>query len=220
MGDTPTQRENSRTLLETYLGKRTGQRVLGGEIRRGDGDEIDAAILFCDLRGSTALEESLERTGYLELLNAFFEGVTDIVNEYEGEVLKFMGDAVLASFPVQGQAEEARRQALEAANRIAENFDQPTRQNPDFPISCAIGLAYGPVTYGNVGSRERLDFTVIGRAANLSARLSDFAKENGMSVVMTKDFAEGHAACLPLGEIELHNIAGPQLCFALPPSVT
>ncbi len=92
------QRENAQSLLETYVGKRTGARVLGGKIRRGEGDEIDAAIMFCDLRGSTLLEEQLGRRDYIKLLNGFFETASTIVHDNGGEVLKFIGDAVWRCF--------------------------------------------------------------------------------------------------------------------------
>lgn len=101
------QKENARTLLETYLGQRTGARVLGGEIRRGDGDDIDAAIMFCDLRGSTSLEEKLGRAAYIQLLNQFFETTSTIVQNHGGEVLKFIGDAILAVFPADDGAQSA-----------------------------------------------------------------------------------------------------------------
>ena len=100
-----TLKHNAQSLLETYLGKRTGARVLGGEIRRGDGDEIDAAIMFCDLRGSTRLAETMERNDYLALLNGFFETASTHVEEAGGEVLKFIGDAVLAVFPADDTSE-------------------------------------------------------------------------------------------------------------------
>ena len=105
-------RENASALLETYLGKRTGARVLGGEIRRGDGDRIDAAILFCDLRNSSLLAESMDRDSYLVLLNDFFETTTQIVNAHDGEVLKFIGDAVLAIFPAGEDSKKSCTQAL------------------------------------------------------------------------------------------------------------
>ena len=210
------QRENSRVLLETYLGKGTGARVLGGEIRRGDGDQIDAAILFCDLRNSTSLEEKLGRSEYLNLLNRFFEQVTDVINANGGEVLKFIGDAVLAIFPAESDnalaCNRARRSAGEVVQRLAEeDIGDDVKQKMD----CAIGIAFGGVTYGNVGSRERLDFTVIGSAANIAARLADVGKVEGHRVVMTGDVATGGAHTELLGDFELRNVASAVECHVM-----
>lgn len=208
-------RANATALLETYLGKRTGARVLGGEIRRGDGDVIDAAILFCDLRGSTRLETDLGRTAYVDLLNHFFEVTTDLVNAEDGEVLKFIGDAVLAIFPETDGPAEACRRAVACARKVAAALERP-QNGAAQAVSCGIGIAFGEVTYGNVGSRERLDFTVIGAAANLAARLSDHGKRMGHSIVVTKDVTDGRAEDpIPLGALSLHNIAEPVEAFAL-----
>lgn len=197
-------RSNSQSLLETYLGKRTGARVLGGEIRRGDGDVIDAAILFCDLRNSTGLEQRLGRDDYLQLLNEFFEQTTGIVNENGGEVLKFIGDAVLAIFPAGDGKQAACEQAQVAAVTIAEKLAEERSEMLD----CAMGVAFGDVTYGNVGSQERLDFTVIGSAANIAARLADFGKANDHRIVVTNDIAMACSDAKGLGTIDLHNISG------------
>ena len=207
--------ENAQSLLETYLGKRTGKRVLGGEIRRGDGDEIDAAILFCDLRGSTRLETTLGRETYIELLNRFFEETTDIINARGGEVLKFIGDAVLAIFPADGDQARACEQAMTSANEIVDKVCQPTDNNKDSTTDCAIGIAYGAVTYGNVGSRERLDFTVIGQAANVAARLGDYGKTTKHKIVVTEEIASTATTPTSLGSINLHNVARPVEAFAI-----
>ncbi|WP_171179168.1 DUF427 domain-containing protein [Ruegeria sp. HKCCD8929] len=209
------QRENAQTLLETYVGKRSGARVLGGEIRRGDGDEIDAAIMFCDLRGSTMLEERLDRGAYIKLLNEFFETVSGIVHEHGGEVLKFIGDAVLAVFPAGDDAALAQCHALRSAVEIVERLAEMRKSETDVQCDCAIGLAYGRVTYGNVGSQERLDFTVIGQAANIAARLGDFGKVAGHRIVVSKDIEPVCTDAIPLGEIRLHNVSQPVSSYAV-----
>ncbi|WP_204112444.1 DUF427 domain-containing protein [Shimia biformata] len=214
--ETFTQRENAQSLLETYVGKRSGARVLGGEIRRGDGDEIDAAIMFCDLRGSTALSEAMPQADYLELLNRFFETTAKMVEQYQGEVLKFIGDAVLAVFPAEKNPETARRNAVDAAREIVRAFEIQTREEEADPISCAIGIAYGRVTYGNVGSRDRLDFTVIGAPANIAARLGDLGKREGQAIVVSSDFAGEGYEVRELGKVKLHNVAEPVLCHVVP----
>ena len=218
-------KSSATSLLETYLGKRTGARVLGGEIRRGDGDVIDAAILFCDLRGSTRLENELGREAYLRELNRFFETTTDVVNAHDGEVLKFIGDAVLAIFPAGNGRAAACKNAVESARHIvnklanpeldieqadaepaeAESDDQVSA--PLTELACAIGVACGEVTYGNVGSRERLDFTVIGGAANIAARLGEYGKNLGDSITVSAEVAGSCGiAAAPLGALDLRNV--------------
>lgn len=209
------QRENAQVLLETYVGKRSGARVLGGEIRRGDGDDIDAAIMFCDLRNSTQLEEQLGRSAYIDLLNTFFETVSGIVHGNDGEVLKFIGDAVLAVFPAGDDPHLARTQAQRTAAQIVERLAELRQAEPDHSCDCSIGLAYGRVTYGNVGSRERLDFTVIGQAANVAARLGDFSKSTGYRIAMSQDIMPACENAVPLGPVKLHNVSTPITCYAL-----
>lgn len=207
---------NATSLLETYLGKRTGARVLGGEIRRGDGDIIDAAILFCDLRHSTRLEAELGRDDYVAVLNRFFETATDIVNAHEGEVLKFIGDAVLAIFPAGSGHDHACWQAVESAKEIVQTLAIPDENLNDLTLSCAIGVAYGDVTYGNVGSKERLDFTVIGSAANIAARLGEHGKVHGKEIVASGDVADQERyAVEDLGSLTLHNVSEPVEAFAI-----
>jgi len=211
-----TQKENARTLLETYVGKRTGARVLGGEIRRGDGDDIDAAIMFCDLRRSTLLEETLGRAAYIRLLNQFFETASTIVQEHDGEVLKFIGDAVLAVFPAGSDAGRSCEQALLSARGIVERLEAIGGEEGGHRCECSIGIAFGQVTYGNVGSRERLDFTVIGRAANVAARLGDYGKTAGHKIVVSSDVAEPGPGIIDLGPVSLHNVSRPIDCLAIP----
>lgn len=209
------QRENAQSLLETYVGKRSGARVLGGEIHRGDGDDIDAAIMFCDLRGSTRLEEELGRVAYIKLLNQFFETTSTIIHDHGGEVLKFIGDAVLAVFPAGENPAEARDQALNSARAIVARLEEIAKEEDGHHCECAIGIAYGGVTYGNVGSRERLDFTVIGQAANIAARLGDYGKSRGHPIVVSHDILNNKSMASPLGAIRLHNVSRPVESFAI-----
>ena len=204
------QRENAQALLETYVGKRSGARVLGGEIRRGDGDEIDAAIMFCDLRGSTRLEQELPRDEYIALLNAFLEITSTIVDERGGEVLKFIGDAVLAVFPAGEDAAAACAAALDAARAVV---DQVAGDDVTAQTSVSIGIDFGRVTYGNIGSSTRLDFTVIGLAANVAARLCDAGKVQGQTIMVTDDVAAGQTGLTDLGPIELRGLSAPVRAF-------
>jgi class 3 adenylate cyclase/uncharacterized protein (DUF427 family) len=203
------QRENAQSLLETYVGKRAGARVLGGEIRRGDGDEIDAAIMFCDLRHSTRLEEELSKDAYLELLNYFFETTSSVVHECGGEVLKFIGDAVLAVFPAGDNAKAACAKALASARETIDALRSHSQ------CEGAVGIAFGRVTYGNVGSKERLDFTVIGHAANVAARLCDQGRHTGHSVVFTEEVLSDATVADDLGLLPLRNVRLPVQCYGI-----
>ena len=184
------------TLLGTYLGKNTGQRVLDGLIKRGDGETIHALIWFSDLRNSTPMSETLSSDAYLTTLNEFFDCMVGSIVENGGEVLKFIGDAVLAIFPIvepDSAGPEACGQALAAVRgargRIQELNQQ--RSDRDLPaIESGVGLHRGDVTYGNIGSTDRLDFTVIGAPANETARIQDLCKILGTPVLISARLAE------------------------------
>ncbi len=210
------QRDNAKSLLETYVGKRSGSRVLGGEIRRGDGDEIDAAIMFCDLRRSTRLQETLGRKAYIKLLNRFFESTSDIVHAHGGEVLKFIGDAVLAVFPAGDAADQARKQAILAARESTQALIDMRDETEVPDLDCAIGVAYGSVTYGNIGSRERLDFTVVGQAANIAARLGDYGKTIGAQIVVSRNSLCHTCTAHSLGNLVLHNVGKSVEAYVVP----
>lgn len=201
-------KSNSEALLDTYLGHRTGGRVLSGQVQRGDKEDIRAAILFCDLRDSTGWLERLPRDKYLALLNAFFERSVNAVDSHGGEVLKFIGDAVLAIFPSDGDDPEASRQAVAAAGDILDSLKDIQPEGSDRPIDSAIGIHFGNVTYGNVGSPDRLDFTATGKATNIAARLSDLGKDTGNRVVVSTPVTEGNGiAFQSLGAHKLHGVS-------------
>jgi class 3 adenylate cyclase len=217
--EVPLLRSNARTLLSTYLGKKTGTRVLGGKIKRGDGEEVDAAILMCDLRGSTRLSESLPAKDYLSVLNQYFEAVTESFESHHGEVLKFVGDAVFAIFPCEDGEELACRRALDAALEATRRVGEiPSGVDGEHLVS-AIGGAFGRVTYGNVGSSDRLDFTVIGNAANIAARLSDLCKTMSEPILFSADIANRNSGLmLSRGDHALRNVARPVETFV--PSIS
>jgi len=200
-------RSTARILLGTYLGRNTGGRVLDGLIRRGDGEVIPAVVWWADLRGSTALAERLPRERYLELLNHFFECTAGPAIEKDGEVLKFIGDAVLAIFPLRDDpraadhALEAAREALARIGRFNASLDPGEAQ-----LAVALALHLGEVNYGNIGIEGRLDFTVTGPAVNTVARLERLSKSLGKPVVASGAFAD-----LVSGEVEClgtHALAG------------
>lgn len=216
--ETMTLRQNASTLLTTYLGKRSGMRVLNGETQRGAGEEITAAILTCDLRDSTQFAASLPRLAYLDLLNDFFETVAEPILSRQGEVLKFIGDGVLAIFPVDGDPGAACTSARDAAMEIISRLSETT----DPPLRCAIGVHVGEVTFGNVGAPERLDFTVIGSVAAISARLSDQCKVMDQSVLLSGAVKEAlnedlDEDLVSLGQVELHNVPEPTEIYTINP---
>ncbi len=213
-----TLRHAARTLLDTYLGSHTGQRVLEGSIRRGDGEVIPAVLWWADLRGSTALAEGLPRRDYLDLLNGFFEATAGAVLDGGGEVLKFIGDAVMATFPTGGNGEAAERalaatgESLRRVGRLNERH--AARGLP--PVSVALALHHGDVNYGNVGVAGRLDFTVTGPAVNEVARLESLSKFLGRTVVASESFARlVPGRLVSLGSHALRGVAEPREVFAL-----
>ena len=197
------QRQNALNVLNTYLGRQTGDRVLQGLIKRGDGEPVHAVIWFCDLRDSTALADSMSQQDFLALLNQFLECMAGAVLDQGGEVLRFIGDAVLAIFPI-GHPDQTRaggcektRSACKAAvaavidarQRVAEVNAQRTAAGQT-PLGWGVGLHLGDVTYGNIGTPSRLEFTVIGAAANEAARIESLCKTLGYPVLISNAFAE------------------------------
>lgn len=217
------QRRISVGLLETYLGRNTGKRVLEGEIKHGDGELIHAVIWFCDLRNSTALSGSMDHASYLMNLNRFFAAMAGAILDSGGEILSYIGDAVLAIFPISstGDPREAARTACEhalaAARAAAERVAAANAQRPDLPtLEYGIGLHIGDVTYGNIGVPERLQFTVIGSAANEASRIEGMTKVLGVPVVMSSGFAERYGGALvSKGAFELKGVSGLRDLYAL-----
>jgi uncharacterized protein (DUF427 family)/class 3 adenylate cyclase len=222
------QRRTAVTLLETYLGRHTGQRVLDGQIRHGDGERIHAVIWFCDLRESTSMADSMEQADYLMHLNRFFHATAGAVLENDGEVLCFIGDAVLAIFPIAESADqawatatgtpEACRRAIRASRMVAERIAVTNETYADLPpLRYGIGLHLGDLTYGNIGIPERLDFTVIGPVANEAARIESMTKTLGETVVISSAFAHKYPGKLvSKGQHELRGVAGEQELYTLP----
>ena len=218
-----TLRQNTSDLLDTYLGQRTGQRVLNGLTQRGDGETIHAVIWFCDLRGSSTLADTMPRDEFLEDLNEFFDAMAGSVLDHGGEVLRFIGDAVLAIFPTGEGGREAARTcytALDAARqaerRMAElNAGREKEGKP--ALGYGIGLHLGELTYGNIGIPERLEFTVIGAAANEAARIENLTKELGTPVLISASFADAFPEQLVAkGSHALRGVDQPMDIYTLP----
>jgi len=216
-------RDMARTLLETYLGRISGSRVLDGQVQRGDGSEIDAVIWFSDLRDSTPLTASLGGRSFLDLLNEYYETTAGAVLEHGGEVLRFIGDASLAVFPI-GAADDSRRatctRAVAAARAARERGRAANERRRDAglsPFSFGVGLHVGRVLYGNIGTPSRLEFSVIGSAANETARIEALCKTTRRDVVLSQQVvSEIGEACPSLGSFELRGVVQPIEVFALP----
>ena len=191
-------------LLEAYLGRRSAARVQAGALRRGTGETIRAALFCADLRGFTALSEATEPAAMIATLDAWFDRVAGAVHAFGGEVLKFIGDGVLAIFPVTGPPADACEAALRAvtAARAGMNHLDATRQAqglPPLPFGAALHL--GEILWGNIGAADRLDFTAIGPAVNLVSRLEGLCRPLGRSVLISGAVAaETTTPVVPLGE--------------------
>jgi len=220
-------RQSTRALLNTYLGADAASRVLDGHIRRGDMVNIEAAVCFCDLRNFTLLSDQLSQAELLDLLHDAFGAVVGAVEDERGEVLKFIGDAVLAVFRV-GPEEDARTQAVSRALRAAQSainraqaIDTTRQAVGKSPLSIGLSVHLGPVAYGNIGGPTRLDFTVIGKAVNVASRLEGLCRVVGSPLILSDDAAqhldEAHrAALVDAGTHALKGLPLPMRVWALP----
>ena len=179
----------AQNILDAYLGPQAGAKVLAGRIKRGEAEDINAVIWFCDLRDSTTLADSMERRQFLALLNEYFECVLGPVLERGGQVLRFIGDAALAIFPVEsGTEREACAKALAAAREALARMQKLNEQRAR-PLRFGIGLHLGELTYGNVGTPTRIEFTVVGAAANEAARIESRCKDLGVDLLVSERVA-------------------------------
>lgn len=210
-------------ILAVYTGARTSARILAGEAQRGKGGSISAAVLLADLRNFTALTDVYEPGEIAGFLDAHFELIGRHVEENSGEILKFMGDSVLAIFPTGSEEgddpEKACRAALASARNMlkaneALNLERADRGGPDIGVDVVLHL--GEVFYGNIGARGRLDFTVIGRAVNEASRIEKLCGELGQPLLMSESFAAAcGVACERLGSFELRGVSRKADVFKL-----
>ena len=208
-------RRKAQNILDAYLGRQTGQKVLAGLIQRGDGEEIRAVIWFCDLRDSTPLAESMSREAFLKLLNDYFECVLGPVEARGGEILRFIGDAALAIFPIGNDpAAVACARALEAATESVARMKK-LNAGREMPLRFGIGLHLGLVLYGNIGTPTRIEFTVIGAAANEAARIEGLCKTLKVDVCVSDNVARHLPGRLrSLGRHRLRGVGEPVEVFA------
>ncbi|MFL6811861.1 MAG: adenylate/guanylate cyclase domain-containing protein [Bradyrhizobium canariense] len=181
----------ARTLLETYVGSHAGELILAGATRRGTGTTVRAAIMICDLRDFTKISDNWPRDDVIDLLNDYFDAMSEPIARHGGEILKFIGDGLLAIFPLSEpkacanllHAVTEARQAMIALNARNDGTGRA-------PLNYGIGVHVGDVMYGNIGSSTRLDFTVIGPAVNMASRLEALTKQLGKKALLSRDFAE------------------------------
>ena len=219
VGTVHADRRSIEGLLTTYVGEEPARRILGGEVVRGVGHTVRAVVWWCDLRGFTRLSEGLARDDMLGLLNTYFAAAVDAVHEQDCEVLKFMGDAVLAIFRCEdGDDCSAAQRALAAVRDMQDALAEANRERMALgepAIECGIALHLGPVMYGNIGAPERLDFTVIGPTVNRVSRLAQLCGPLGETVVLSADVAGAAAiAVRPLGRHVFKGLEEEQAAFA------
>ena len=211
-------------LLDTYVGGQAGARILSGGIRRGNVESIRAAIWLSDMRGFTARADRMPAVDLVALLNRYFDCQVPAIREQGGEVLKFMGDGLLAIFPV----EQADNRAVCARVLAAARAVEATVRDADWGgleapggVHFGVALHIGDVLYGNVGSANRLDFTCIGPAVNLAARIEALSGEIGRTILASADFALQcpkeieQGGLTPLGSFALKGVTVPQLVYGV-----
>lgn len=199
----------ARTLLETYVGSHAGELILAGATRRGSGTTVRAAILICDLRDFTRISDNWPRDDVIDLLNDYFDAVSEPIARHGGEILKFMGDGLLAIFPLSKPS--ACADLLHAVSEARQAMVALNERNRDLgraPLNYGIGIHVGDVMYGNIGSRSRLDFTVIGPAVNMASRLETLTKQLGKPVLLSRDFAELVERDFELERLGEHPVRG------------
>jgi len=209
----------ARTLLETYVGPHASDQILDGATTRGSGITVGAAILICDLRDFTAISDVWPRDDVIDILNGYFDAMSEPIEKHGGEILKFMGDGLLAIFPLSNP--NACVDLLRAITEAQTAMDLLNIQHIGSgrePLRYGVGVHVGDVMYGNIGSRKRLDFTVIGPAVNIASRLESLTKEIHHPVLMSRAFAEmagGEADLENLGFYPLRGVGEPVEVFAL-----
>jgi len=206
-------------LLDAFVGPRISERILQGQVRRGDGDRIQAAFWYSDLRGFTGLSESLPTAELLNLINEYFEYCAAAAAARGGEILQFIGDAILIVFEIPSPDKEAAvcESALDAAIDAFSTIAvvNHRRKHGGHPlIEFGLGLHLGEVTHANVGSPGRLAFNVVGPAVNMTARIQSLTKETGEPLLLSSRFAQLVQRPLrSVGEYNLRGVAGAQELF-------
>jgi len=207
--------------LEAYLGRRSAARVMGAPLRRNVGETIQAALLYADLRGFTAMSEANPPAIVIAALDAWFDRIAGAVHAFGGEVLKFIGDGILAIFPVTADgpraASEAALRAVIAAKAGMAHLDSERSRQGLAPLPFGAALHLGEIFWGNIGAADRLDFTAIGPAVNLASRLEGLCRPLGKPILVSGALAaETGMPLIALGMHGLRGIASPCAVFTLP----
>ncbi len=209
-------------LLTAYLGGDAGRRVHAGAVERGSVDAIRAVLWYADIRGFTAIADTVPGRIVIELINAIFETLAAALRPRGGQVLKFLGDGMLATFPfVDATRDETCRQAIDGAAEAMDGLDRlnAARQEAGKPVAVVdLALHVGEVLYGNVGAVDRLDFTVIGPAVNEVARIETLCEPLGRKVLVSAELASVVGASRPLEPLGCHKLRGvrdPRAIYAL-----
>ena len=217
IADMNSQRLIAQNVLRAYLGPQTGPKVLAGQIRRGSGEAISAVVWSSDLRGFTELSDHVSGDRVIAILNEVFDLQAAAIARHGGEILKFIGDGLLAIFPAPtaDDAPRAAASALAAARETLAALAARTSPDGEAPLRIAIALHYGSVIYGNIGAADRLDFTVIGPAVNLVSRVEAVAKSLDLPLVVSDDFVAAYGESLPsIGMHKLRGLERPHELFA------
>ena len=208
----------ARTLLETYVGSHAGELILAGATRRGSGTTVRAAIMICDLRDFTKISDNWPRDDVIDLLNGYFDAMSEPIARHGGEILKFIGDGLLAIFPLsQPSACANLLLAVAEARQAMVALNEKNSETGRAPLNYGIGVHVGDVMYGNIGSRTRLDFTVIGPAVNMASRLESLTKQLGRTVLLSRafaDFVESDFDLERVGEYPVRGFSDPIELFA------
>jgi adenylate cyclase len=226
LGEIFAWRRTAVTLLDTYVGNRAGERILAGEIRRGHAETMQAAIWLSDLRGFTALSDRLAPEIVVDILNQYFDCQVPAIRKHGGEILKFMGDGLLAVFPIAkdgGNLGEVCGRVLDAAREARVNVDAMHYPSEEAIERFRFGVALhiGGILFGNIGGSSRLDFTCIGPAVNLAARLEKLASHLHRTVVASAAFAGACASgWTDLGEFPIAGFSSAQRVFGLQDEAT
>jgi adenylate cyclase len=219
LADTHIQRQIAENVLKAYLGPQTGPLVLAGKIRRGTGDTINAVLWSSDVRSFTAFSDRVPGQQVIAKLDQIFDGQARAIAKHGGEILKFIGDGLLAIFPVDtpDQAALAAAEALTAATEALESVQALGPHCPgEAPFKMVIALHYGSAIYGNIGAADRLDFTVIGPDVNLVSRIEAVAKSLDLPLLVSDDFARAYGGSLrSLGQHKLRGLEQPHELFTV-----
>jgi adenylate cyclase len=214
-------RRTAVALLDTYVGQRAGERIWAGDIRRGHAEAMQAVIWLSDLRGFTTLSDRLPAATVVEILNRYFDCQVPPIRKHGGEILKFMGDGMLAVFPIAkegGNVAEVSARVLDAAREARANVVAMRHGSDEAAERFRFGVALhiGEILFGNIGGSGRLDFTCIGPAVNLAARLEKIAGRLGRTVIASSAFAD-LCACdwSDLGEFPIAGLSSAQRVYGL-----